>query len=650
MALGLLLTGCNEDAIEKQIGGATAASVEATYAVNRDPLLTDWNSDMGRTLTAFSTRQQVPYKFKVVDTDMVNAFAAPYGYVYVTQGLLDFADSEDEIMAVMGHEIGHVVHRDGIKGFKQSLLFNLAAGLVSSKSETLGGVTAIGLGLLSLHYSREQEYAADDTGTAMAYAAGYNPQGLLDFFTKLHTQLEKGNSSSFLDALLASHPYTPNRRLRQEQQPWVMAATTPSAMRISQGYLVRGQYGRALKLLNARAAQAPEDPQLALMVADALAGRGASEEARGKLQMVSAQTSVRYPSYALAQMTNNPVPVSVPPTAAEQGQALAMAGTTGSLVTQTKQTGTMLAAARQGLAQQLDSARTDSATAMEALVKLSEVDTSSLPKQVQTIAVNANAAVAAAADVMNTLDLCQKLSADAADYNARTGQQAQTLVQSLAQGGGRSGALRLAQSALHEIGKSNQLLLSTADATRAAVGPTREAQDSARQTSEYVQRLFNRQRVRQSDLELAKMMTRETKERAQGAMLQAAAAQEKARLASMRGMLATLQIAEAAAPAEMLPGLDRLVGHYLRTSAGQVATLRERGYGYGEIAVLLAQARGTGTTGAALADQVAVGTAPLDVITLKRDQANGLKVMVKFLGRALADEVVMPAPASNAAG
>ena len=647
--LAALLAGCNEDTVEKQIGSATAASVEATYRVNRDPLLNDWNQDVGRTLTAFSVRQQVPYKFKVVDTDMVNAFAAPWGYVYVTQGFLDFADSEDEVVAVLGHEIGHVVHRDGIKAFKQSILFNLAAGLIGSQSETLGEVTAVGLGLLSLHYSREQEYAADDTGTAMAYAAGYDPQGLLGFFAKLHTDLEKGQSSSYLEALLSTHPYTPNRRDRQAAQPWVMAATAPSAMRIAQGYLGRGQYGRALALLNAKAAQEPDNQQLALMLADALAGRGSESEARGRYQMASAQGAPSYPNYALAQMTKNPVPVSVPPTAGEQAQALALVGSAEALVTGTQDTQTRLAAAQEAMAPKLQAARGDSAAAMGLLQRLSEVETE-LPKQTQKIAININAAVAAAADVVYTLDRCQEQSVTAVQNNAEVGRQATVLLRSLSQGGSRSGALKLAQSAVYELGKSNELLLAASEAARAAVGPTQEAQMSARQTSMYVERLFDRQRVRQSDLTLAQMLTRETRERAQAANKQAQEAQNRARLATVRGMLAVLQLAHAAAPAEMLPGLDRMVAHYLRTGTGQVAALRDRGFGYGDIAVMVAAARGSGTAIGLEADRMGAGIAPLEVVDLKRDGSNGLKVMVKFLSKAMAQEVALPGQASNPAG
>ena len=646
LPLAWLLSGCNEDSVEKQLGSATASSIEGTYRVNRDPVLNDWNRDVGRTLTAFSTRQQIPYSFKVIDTDMVNAFAAPWGYVYVTQGFLDFADSEDEVVAVLGHEIGHVVHRDGIKGFKQSLLFSLAAGLIGSKNETLGEVTAIGLGLLSLHYSREQEYAADDTGTAMSYAAGYDPRGLLTFFTKLHTDLEKGRPSSYLDALLSSHPYTPNRKLRQEEQPWVMASTAPSAMRIAQGHLKRGQYNQALAVLNVQAAREPENTQLALMVADALAGRGTQGPAREKYLTASTQGSGSYPSFALAQMARDPAPALVLPTGEEQGRALALAASAETAVTGAQETSRKLAAARQAIGGKLQAAHADNSAAMAALGRLAEAE-ADLTKPVEKVALNANAAVAAAADVMSTLDVCQEQTAAAVRDNAEVARQAGALLQELAQGRGRSGVLPLAESALRELGRSNQLLLASAVAVRLAIGPTMAAQSSARQTTTYIERLFDLRRVRQGDLELARMLTRETRDRTKEANRQAQEAQRRARVATTRAMLASLQLAQAAASAEMLPGLDRMVAHYMRTSPGQVATLRERGLGYGDIVVVAVSARGSGTPFGTQADALTAGAAPMDAFDLKRDQSQGLKVMVKFLSKAMAREVALPGSATT---
>ena len=105
-----------------------------------------WLDHMGQTLVGHSRRQDIPYEFKVIDTGMVNAFAAPYGHIYVTRGFLDFADTEDEIWMVMGHEIGHIVHRDSIKSFKRSLIWSILNAVLTSESQTAGDIAGIGLG------------------------------------------------------------------------------------------------------------------------------------------------------------------------------------------------------------------------------------------------------------------------------------------------------------------------------------------------------------------------------------------------------------------------------------------------------------------------------------------------------------------------
>ncbi len=636
--LALLVAGCDEDQIERQLGQATAASVEQTYKVNDSPLLADWSAEVGRTLTAFSTRQQIPYSFKVIDTDMVNAFAAPWGYVYVTQGLLDFADTEDEVVAVMGHEISHVVHRDGIKSLKRSLLYALAAALIGGKSETLGDISSLGLGLLSLHYSRENEYSADETGTLMAYSAGYNPQGMLDFFDKLHRELEKGRPSSILDALLSTHPYTPNRKLRQQEHEWVMLTTAGPAMRVAQGYLRRGAYGHAVSLLQAASTRAPDDVQVSLMLADALAGRGSITEARQAYQVAMAGSSGAYPRLALASLDTLPAVVSSPPDAGERERALALAASAQESLTVLAQAVSVGHSRQRALTQQLARAREDSSAALDALHRLANLEVD-LPSASQRTVVHANAAINTAAEVIYALDHYQKLAEQTATWNAQIGQMARAYLQALTQGQGRSGTLPLVENALGHLTKANELLAAGADLAQEAVAPARRAQESARATSQYVEYIMTKRKTRTSDLFAAQELTRETKQRALAAMKPAQEAERQARKASVRGTLAALQLAQAQAPAERLPGLDRLVAHYLRTTPGQVSLLRDRGLGYGDIVVILAVAKNTGTAPSVVAKQVAEGPSAWDRVQMTHHAVDGLKVMTKWLSRAMFEEL-----------
>ncbi|MFW5866233.1 MAG: M48 family metalloprotease, partial [Armatimonadota bacterium] len=154
-ALMVAGTGCDEGDVEEILGDMSAASIESAYEIDRDPLINEWLANRGHTIVSHTRRQNIPYSFSVIETDLVNAFAAPYGHVYVTSGFLDFARTEDEVGMVLAHEIGHIVNRDSIKRFKQNLIFGVLAQIISGESNTAGEVVGVGLGLLSPQYSRD---------------------------------------------------------------------------------------------------------------------------------------------------------------------------------------------------------------------------------------------------------------------------------------------------------------------------------------------------------------------------------------------------------------------------------------------------------------------------------------------------------------
>jgi DNA polymerase-1 len=205
--------------VERTIGRQTAVAVEQEFGVNRDPVLAEWVNGMGQRLVGQSHRQYIEYSFKVVDTDMVNAFAAPWGYIYVTRGLMTFVDSEDEIAFILGHEVGHVANRDAIKSTKKSILFSLGAALLgAATNRTVGELGEIGAGLTLMHYSREDERDADVSGAVTSYGAGYNPAAGTDFFARLMAEEEKGGTSS-IEHLFLTHPETPTRINALKKRP-----------------------------------------------------------------------------------------------------------------------------------------------------------------------------------------------------------------------------------------------------------------------------------------------------------------------------------------------------------------------------------------------------------------------------------------------
>lgn len=155
-----------------------------------------------------------PLNFKVYITDDVNAFACADGSIRVYTGLMDLMN-DDEVLGVIGHEIGHVAHKDSKNAFKQALLTSAildAAGATSSKVRALtdSQLGALGEALLNSKFSRKQESNADDYGYDFLKANGKNPWAMAMAFAKLE-ELEGGHSAGAMAKMFSSHPQTPNR-------------------------------------------------------------------------------------------------------------------------------------------------------------------------------------------------------------------------------------------------------------------------------------------------------------------------------------------------------------------------------------------------------------------------------------------------------
>ena len=158
----------------------------------------------------------VPLNFKVYMTDEINAFACADGSVRVYSGLMDRM-TDDEVLGVIGHEIGHVAHKDTRKAFQQALLQSAVLEGIGSTSSTAAALTssqlaAIGQKLMSAKYSQKQESNADDYGYDFLKANGKNPWAMAYAFNKLGA-LENASaaSSNGLSQMFSSHPSTTSR-------------------------------------------------------------------------------------------------------------------------------------------------------------------------------------------------------------------------------------------------------------------------------------------------------------------------------------------------------------------------------------------------------------------------------------------------------
>lgn len=161
------------------------------------------------------------FKAKVIeDDDLVNAFAAPGGYVYVTTGLILKAKSCAEVAGVMAHELAHVTNRHSIEGMADSIMLSMAGYFIGAGDS----LVALSQGLAKNTFSRSQEREADIDGLGIVVRAGYNPKGMIDFFETL------GAEETAVDRALSvfsTHPDSASRmkRLRERvaRMPDVLA-------------------------------------------------------------------------------------------------------------------------------------------------------------------------------------------------------------------------------------------------------------------------------------------------------------------------------------------------------------------------------------------------------------------------------------------
>ncbi len=198
---------------EIAMGKSVDNSVRSEYGIYEDRKLNLYINTVGQRLVQHVHRKDLKYHFSILDSEVVNAFAAPGGYIYITRGLLAILNSECELATVLGHELGHVNARHSAKAMSRALLFNagilVAAGL-SKKVRDAAPLISIGTQLLFLKYSRDNEYQADSLGIEYARRAGYNPEGIVKFFNSLEN-LPKEAGGPHLPNFLSTHPLTKKR-------------------------------------------------------------------------------------------------------------------------------------------------------------------------------------------------------------------------------------------------------------------------------------------------------------------------------------------------------------------------------------------------------------------------------------------------------
>ena len=167
---------------EIRIGREVAANLAARYGLVSDEKLNRYLNRVGWAAARISERPGLPYRFAVLKTEEVNAFAAPGGYIFVTQGLLKSLKNEAELAGVLAHEISHVTHKHIVKAIQKSNLMGAGvdfAAAASKNTELLDQVSDLSINMLMNGLGRKEELEADQVGTTLSGKVGYEPAALL---------------------------------------------------------------------------------------------------------------------------------------------------------------------------------------------------------------------------------------------------------------------------------------------------------------------------------------------------------------------------------------------------------------------------------------------------------------------------------------
>ena len=200
---------------EIQMGREYNAEILKQYPIYQDQSLQEYVQSIGESLALKSHRPELVYRFTVLDSPDINAFALPGGYIYINRGLMSYLSSEEELAAVLGHEIGHVTARHSVRQYSQAQLMGILSTAVEINSgRTAGNLANLASGALLSGYGRDMELEADDLGAQYIYQEGYSPQGMYEVLSVLKDQEiyskkiaeQRGRETRSYHGVFASHP------------------------------------------------------------------------------------------------------------------------------------------------------------------------------------------------------------------------------------------------------------------------------------------------------------------------------------------------------------------------------------------------------------------------------------------------------------
>jgi predicted Zn-dependent protease len=199
---------------EVELGRRNAEQINAHLPLVHDAAVTSYVDSLGKAIARTTSRADLEWRFFVVNSPEVNAFALPGGFVYVNRGLIERAEQLDELAGALGHEIGHVVRRHSVHQLEKQRGTNVAVALGCTLTRLCEGDVArtaiqVGGAALFARYSRQDEAEADSEAVVNVVRAGIDPRGIPSLFERL---LEERRTSPLrIEAFFASHPLEEDR-------------------------------------------------------------------------------------------------------------------------------------------------------------------------------------------------------------------------------------------------------------------------------------------------------------------------------------------------------------------------------------------------------------------------------------------------------
>jgi len=210
---------------EIRMGQDEVKHIDAENLIVNDPVLNNWVNGIADNLKRERARPDINYTFKIIDTDDINAFSLPGGFIYVNFGLLNFVNSDDELAGVMGHEMGHVERRHVVTLPAKQQAISILVGILSLFSifaYRFGGL----IGSAALYkISRQDELQADQYGLMLMSRAGYDPNAMVSFMQRL--EAVEGPNGNVLEKYFEDHP-DPNARISHLEGYPQLSKTDPT--------------------------------------------------------------------------------------------------------------------------------------------------------------------------------------------------------------------------------------------------------------------------------------------------------------------------------------------------------------------------------------------------------------------------------------